>query len=346
MKTIKVLIVDDSLLFRQMLIKYFLTVPHIQIIGYAVNASDARQKIISLKPDVVTLDVEMPGMSGIDFLKDFLPEHPVPVILVSSLNIRVFDALSYGAVDFIRKPEQSVSYSISKDAFFSSLQSKIVIASQAHVKVPSKPGSQPALPVPPITLSHNALSSTIIGIGASTGGTETTLEILKMLPKEMPGIVITQHMPEGFTAMYAERLNRICKLEVKEAKNGDPVLPGRVLIAPGSLQMRVVSARGGYQVRCTRGEKVNGHCPSVDVLFSSIAENVSIRKIGIILTGMGRDGADGLLQMRKKGAFTIGQDKNSSVVYGMPMVANNIGAVCVQSSYRNIASVLLNHLKQ
>lgn len=344
MKVIKVLIVDDSLFFRQMLIQYFLNVPNIQVIGYAVNAADARKKIIQMKPDVVTLDVEMPGMSGIDFLKDFLPQHPVAVILVSSLNIRVFDALSYGAVDFIRKPEISVSGS--REAFFSSLQTKIVIASQAHVRVPQKADRQHVLPPLSIRLSHNVLSSTIIGIGASTGGTETTLEILKALPKEMPGIVVTQHMPEGFTAMYAERLNRICKLEVKEAKNGDAVIPGRVLIAPGSLQMRVVSAPGGYKVQCTKGEKVNGHCPSVDVLFSSIAENVSIRKVGIILTGMGRDGADGLLKMRQKGAFTIGQDKNSSIVYGMPMVANNIGAVCIQSSYKNIASVLLNHLKQ
>lgn len=344
MKIIKVLIVDDSLFFRQMLIQYFLKVPNIEVIGYAVNASDARKKILQMRPDVVTLDVEMPGMSGIDFLKDFLPEHPIPVILVSSLNIRVFDALSYGAVDFIRKPD--ISSVNSRDTFFSSLQSKLVIASQAHVRIPQKADQTRPLPLPAAKLPHNILSSTIIGIGASTGGTETTLEILKALPKEMPGIVITQHMPEGFTAMYAERLNRICRLEVKEAQNGDAIMPGRVLIAPGSLQMRVVSARGGYKVQCTKGEKVNGHCPSVDVLFSSIAENVSIRKVGIILTGMGRDGADGLLKMRQKGAFTIGQDKNSSIVYGMPMVANNIGAVCIQSSYRNIASVLINHLKQ
>lgn len=344
MKTIKVLIVDDSLVFRQMLMRYFLTVPNIQIIGYAINAADARQKILKLQPDVVTLDVEMPGMSGIDFLKNFLPEHPIPFILVSSLNIRVFDALSYGAVDFIRKPDMALAHS--KDAFFSSLQSKIVIASQAHVKIPQKKTNERILPLPSGTLSHNTLSSTIIGIGASTGGTETTLEILKALPKEMPGIVVTQHMPEGFTAMYAQRLNRLCKLEVKEAKHGSPILPGQVLIAPGSLQMKVVPAQKGYMVQCVNGEKVNGHCPSVDVLFSSIAENVSVRKVGIILTGMGRDGADGLLKMRQKGAFTIGQDKASSVVYGMPMVANNIGAVCIQSSYKNIASVLLNHLKQ
>lgn len=344
MKTIKVLIVDDSIVFRQMLMRHFLNVPNIQIIGYAVDAAEARQKILQLNPDVVTLDVEMPGMSGIDFLKSFLPKHPIPIILVSSLNIRVFDALSYGAVDFIRKPEMHLSNS--KDAFFSTLQSKIVIAAQAHVRIPQAKSVERIAPLPTGQLSHNVLSSTIIGIGASTGGTETTLEILKALPKEMPGILVTQHMPEGFTEMYAQRLNRICRLDVKEAKHGDPILPGQVLIAPGSFQMKVVPAQKGYVVHCVKGEKVNGHCPSVDVLFSSIAENVSLRKVGIILTGMGRDGAEGLLKMRKKGAFTIGQDKASSVVYGMPMVANNIGAVCVQASYKNIASVLLKHLKQ
>ncbi len=344
MKTIKVLIVDDSILFRQMMIQHFMNVPNIQIVGYAINATDARQKILQFQPDVVTLDVEMPGMSGIDFLKKFLPEHPVPVILVSSLNIRVFDALSYGAVDFIRKPDMKASYS--KEAFFTSLEAKVIIASQAHVRIPSASGKPAINPASLPPLSYNVLSSTIIAIGASTGGTETTLEILKSLPKEMPGIVVTQHMPEGFTAMYAQRLDRLCKLSVKEAKHGDPILPGQVLIAPGSLQMKVVPAQKGYMVQCVKGEKVNGHCPSVDVLFSSVAENVGLKKVGIILTGMGRDGADGLLKMRQKGAFTIGQDKNSSVVYGMPMVAQNIGAVCVQASYKNIASVLLNHLKQ
>lgn len=344
MKTIKVLIVDDSILFRQMMIQHFLNVPNIEIVGYAINAVDARQKILKLQPDVVTLDVEMPGMSGIDFLKKFLPEHPIPVILVSSLNIRVFDALSYGAVDFIRKPEMAVAHS--KSAFFASLQAKIVIASQAHVNVPSATSKTHVIPTSSSALSYNVLTSTIIAIGASTGGTETTLEILRALPKEMPGIVVTQHMPEGFTAMYAQRLDRLCKLSVKEAKHGDMIRPGQVLIAPGSLQMKVVQAQKGYMVQCVKGEKVNGHCPSVDVLFSSVAENVGLRKVGIILTGMGRDGADGLLKMRQKGAFTIGQDKNSSVVYGMPMVANNIGAVCVQASYKNIASVLVNHLKQ
>lgn len=171
------------------------------------------------------------------------------------------------------------------------------------------------------------------------------MEILKNLPANMPGIVVTQHMPPGFTAMYAERLNRICKLSVKEAANGDLIRPGQVLIAPGAMQMEVARSNRNYVVKCHPGNKVSGHCPSVDVLFTSMAENVAIRQVGIILTGMGRDGADGLLKMRQKGAFTIGQDKESCVVYGMPMVAYNQGGVCVQAPCENIASVLMKHLK-
>ncbi|HCT91329.1 MAG TPA: chemotaxis response regulator protein-glutamate methylesterase, partial [Lachnospiraceae bacterium] len=182
--------------------------------------------------------------------------------------------------------------------------------------------------------------------GASTGGTEATLAVLEKLPANMPGIVITQHMPEGFTNMYAERLNRICSLEVREARNGDVIKPGLALIAPGAKQMEVVRSGYNYIVQCRPGAKVSGHCPSVDVLFSSVAKNVAINKVGIIMTGMGSDGAKGLLQMRNSGAFTIGQDKESCVVYGMPMVAYNMGAVCVQASCDNIPSVLLNHLKK
>lgn len=340
-KVIKVLIVDDSSLFRQMMMQYLATRSDIEVIGYAINAYDAKQKIPQLKPDVVTLDVEMPGMNGIDFLKQLLQTQKLPVILVSSLNLSVFDALSAGAVDFVRKPDMSKHNS--KEAFFTTLVSKIHAASIANLRLP-KPSSAP---VPKLTApSHSTLNSTIIGIGASTGGTEATLAVLKKLPAQMPGIVVTQHMPEGFTAMYAERLNRLCKLEVKEAKNGDLIRPGLVLIAPGALQMEVVHTIRGYAVQCRPGAKVSGHCPSVDVLFSSIAKNVAIQKVGIIMTGMGRDGAEGLLKMRQKGAYTIGQDKESCVVYGMPMVAQNIGAVCIQSSCENIPSVLINHLKK
>lgn len=348
-KTIKVFVVDDSSLFRKMIIDYLSTSPDIQVVGYAINAYDARKKIPLLKPDVITMDVEMPGLNGIEFLKDFLPIHPIPVVLVSSLNLNVFDVLSAGAVDFVRKPDMNA---VSKAQFFTALNSKIHIASFAKVKCPSrtrtaKTAAAPA-PAPKRPLfSGKQLSfrSTVIALGASTGGTEATLAVLKQLPADIPGMVVTQHMPEGFTAMYAQRLNKLCQMEVREAKNGDQIRPGLVLIAPGSQQMEVIRTSNGYAVRCFSGQKVSGHMPSVDVLFRSVAQNVIGNKIGIIMTGMGKDGAEGLLEMRKKGAFTIGQDKASCVVYGMPMVAYNIGAVSVQASCEQIPSVLLNHLK-
>lgn len=347
-KTINVLVVDDSPLFRQMITGYLSSCPDIHVVGYAINAYDARRKIPQLKPDVMTLDVEMPGLNGIEFLKQLLPEHPIPVILVSSLNLSVFDALSAGAVDFVKKPELSTA---SKERFFASLNSKLHTAAEAKVKVPlagrnslsSQAGNNRVLVMPK---SGSGLHSTVIALGASTGGTEATLAVLRKLPTNIPGIVITQHMPEGFTEMYAQRLNKICRLKVKEAKNGDKIEPGLALIAPGNQQMEVIRSGSGYAVRCYTGEKVSGHMPSVDVLFRSVAKNVTGNKIGIIMTGMGKDGAEGLLEMRRKGAYTIGQDKDSCVVYGMPMVAQNIGAVTIQSSCENISSVLLNHLKK
>ena len=347
----KVLVVDDSSLFRQMIITHLSEQKDIEVVGYAINAYDAQRKIPLLKPDVLTLDVEMPGLSGIDFLKQLLPTHPIPVILVSSLNLSVFDALSAGAVDFVRKPDMSAHNT--KDLFFSSLTTKIRGAIKAKVRISRQPGTSPGVrpqvpsrPMPFPPLPRTVLDSTIIALGASTGGTEATLAVLEKLPAGMPGIVITPHMPAPFTNMYAERLNRICSLEVREAKNGDIIKPGLALIAPGAKQMEVVRSGYNYTVQCRPGAKVSGHCPSVDVLFSSVAKNVAINKVGIIMTGMGSDGAKGLLQMRQNGAFTIGQDKESCVVYGMPMVAYNMGAVCVQASCDKIPSVLLNHLKK
>lgn len=339
---IRVLIVDDSLLFRKVLIDNLSQNPNIEVIGYAIDAFDAERKIPLLKPDVVTVDVEMPRLSGIDFVKKLLPIYAVPVILVSSLNLNVFEALSAGAVDFVRKPDMSSGNSSS--TFLNTLISKIFIASRAKIKVPQ------ASPV----VSKNSLNNgklfslnaynTVIAIGASTGGTEATLQVLKNLPPDTPGILVTQHMPEGFTKMYADRLNRLCQMNVKEAQSGDAIERGQVLIAPGDLQMKVVKIGSRYSVNCYSGEKVSGHRPSVDVLFQSIADTAGPNSVGIIMTGMGRDGADGLLSMKKKGAFTIGQDAESCVVYGMPMVAYNIGAVVTQTSCANISNVLLKHL--
>ena len=337
-KKIRVMVVDDSILARTILTQGLGKSPRIEVVGTAFNPQDAMAKIPQLKPDVITSDVEMPGMSGIDFLKLLLPKYPVPVILVSSLNLRVFDALSAGAVDFVRKPEAGQG----NDAFINALTMKVISAAGAKVRQ-APAGITKAAPVAPLGQRAN-LDQVIIGLGASTGGTEATLEVLKRLPADIPGMLIVQHMPTGFTQMYAERLNRLCNMEVREAKNGDEVRRGLALLAPADYQMRIVRSGTRYTVSVQSGEKVSGHRPSVDALFFSMAEQVRCKMVGIIMTGMGRDGADGLLQMRKAGAFTIGQDKESCVVYGMPMVAQNIGAVQIQASCENISSVLLRQL--
>lgn len=357
---IRVFVVDDSIFFRQMLIRDLQARSNIEVVGFAASAFEARTKIPSIKPDVITMDVEMPGLSGIDFLKELLPKFPIPVILVSSLNLSVFDALAAGAVDFVQKPDMSKDYSVK--TFFTVLNSKIYIASRAKVNVNLAGKVAPGIPAGTAAnsaaapaaapgnlssgLSLNIQNNMVIAIGASTGGTEATLDVLKRLPADMPGIVVTQHMPPGFTKMYAERLDRICKLEVKEAQNGDRIRKGLVLIAPGALQMRVEKDLKGYYVTCQEGEKVNGHRPSVDVLFHSVAKKIGKNALGIIMTGMGRDGAEGLLAMRQAGSFTIGQDKESCVVYGMPMVAYDIGGVCIQASCSNISNVLLGQLRK
>ena len=339
-KKIRVLVVDDSALARNLIIQGLSAHPRIEIVGYAINTLDAKQKIPRLKPDVVTMDVEMPGQSGIDFLKEYLPNNPVPVILCSSLNLKVFDALNAGAVDFVRKPDIQES----KEVFITNLTQKVLVASMARPR--SAPLRSPSIAVATPNLGGGpALDRVLVGLGASTGGTEATLEVMRRLPADIPPMVIVQHMPKGFTQMYADRLNRICKMEVREAKNGDELRRGLALVAPADLQCRVVRIGDKYTVSCSQGEKVSGHRPSVDALFHSMAEVVRCKMVGIIMTGMGQDGAAGLLEMRRKGAYTIGQDKESSVVYGMPMVANDIGAVCVQASCENVANVLLRHLK-
>ena len=339
-KKIRVLVVDDSALARNLIIQGLSAHPRMEIVGYAINTLDAKQKIPRLKPDVVTMDVEMPGQSGIDFLKEYLPANPVPVILCSSLNLKVFDALNAGAVDFVRKPDVQER----QEVFITNLTQKVLVASMARPR--SAPLRSPSIAVATPNLGGGpALDRVLVGLGASTGGTEATLEVMRRLPADIPPMVIVQHMPKGFTQMYADRLNRICKMEVREAKNGDELHRGLALVAPADLQCRVVRIGEKYTVSCTPGEKVSGHRPSVDAMFHSMAEVVRCKMVGIIMTGMGQDGAAGLLEMRKKGAYTIGQDKESSVVYGMPMVANDIGAVCIQASCDNVANVLLRHLK-
>lgn len=343
---VRVMVVDDSVVARSMIIRGLSAHQRIEVVGYAINTIDAKKKIEKLNPDVITMDVEMPGQSGIDFLRQYIPTHPIPVILVSSLNLRVFDALDAGAVDFVRKPEAQDD----PDAFVHTLAQKILIASVAKVRSsPSVVSPHPKSPLPPLPAvplgSSSSFDRVLIGLGASTGGTEATLEVMKRLPADIPGMVIVQHMPPGFTKMYADRLNRLCKMEVREAKNGDELHRGLALVAPADLQARVVRIGNKYTLSCTPGEKVSGHRPSVDVLFQSMSEVVQCKMVGIIMTGMGQDGAAGLLAMRQKGAYTIGQNKETCVVYGMPAVAHEIGAVCTQASCTDIAGVLIRHLK-
>lgn len=339
-KKIRVLIVDDSIFFRTALQKALSTDSGIEVIGSASNAVEAEKKIMELLPDVVTLDVEMPNMKGTDFLKKLMPVHPLPVVLVSSLNLGTFEALDAGAVDFVKKPNiQSGSDFM---LFCNELAVKVKIASAANVKKSIRKIASSHVP----TLKSTSKNENIIAIGASTGGTEATLQILQQLPADIPAIVIVQHMPAGFTKMYADRLNKLCSFAVLEAKNGDRVLPGQALIAAGDKHMMLEKDAKGYYVKCAEGEKVSGHCPSVDVLFNSVAKTAGKDAMGIILTGMGKDGAEGLLNMKKNGSYTIGQDQPSCVVYGMPMVAYNIGAVTKQAACQDIAGIIIQRLNR
>ena len=338
-KKVRVLVVDDSLLFREAIARGIALDRGIEVVGTAGDAFEARDKIIELEPDVMTLDVEMPKMNGIEFLKRLMPQYPIPVVVVSAVKDNVFDALNAGAVDFVTKMNSITG--TNKEVFINELIVKVKIASMAKVSHLKKEISNERH----IGKINTRSSNTIIAIGASTGGTQAILEVVKRFPRDMPGVVITQHMPPIFTKMYADRLNNLCQMEAKEAETGDVVRPGRILIAPGDRHMELVKKENKYFVECFTGDKVNGHCPSVDVLFNSVAEVVSNNAIGIILTGMGYDGAKGLMKMKQKGAFTIGQDEQSSVVYGMPKVAFDIGAVTKQASLRNIPQVVYSILE-
>ncbi len=331
MKPIKVLVVDDSLLFRNLLVQSLNSDPNIEVVAQVADAYAARDAIIQYKPDVMTLDVEMPKMSGIEFLKRLLPQYPLPVVMISALNDKVFDALAAGAVDFINKPSnldrEKLSIFLKQE-----LVTKVKIASTAKV------GKLKRAEVMSSERQYNpAFRDRIVAIGASTGGTEAIFEVVKQFHRDIPGVVIVQHMPPGFTKMYADRLNNQCEVAVKEAQTGDRVVPGQVLIAPGDRQMRLVKVGDSFQVECRGTEKVNGHCPSVDVLFDSVAKTAGKKALGVILTGMGGDGAKGLLKMREAGSPTIGEDEASCVVYGMPKVAYDIGAVQYQCSLTAIA---------
>lgn len=332
MRPIKVLVVEDSMVFRELLVRILDKDPGIQVVATAKDPFEARDAIIKHQPDVMTLDVELPRMNGIEFLRKLMPQYPLPVVVISSLSDKVFDAMNAGAVDFVAKP--TVTDRKQLESFVQNeLLVKIKIASTAKISNIKRK----LIEQEPRSFSSSG-KNLVIAIGASTGGTEATLAVLKEYGADLPGIVVVQHMPAGFTKMYANRLDNQCRLRVKEAETGDRVLPGTALIAPGGdKHMRLVKVNGAYQVEIKAGPKVNGHCPSVEVLFDSVAKAAGANALGIILTGMGGDGAKGLLAMRQAGARTIGQDESTCVVYGMPAVAYEMGAVEYQEKLQDIA---------
>ncbi|GHU94123.1 chemotaxis response regulator protein-glutamate methylesterase [Clostridia bacterium] len=336
-KKIRVLVVDDSMFFRAVLIKGLSQEPDFEIVGEAYDPYDARDKILELEPDVMTLDIEMPYMNGVEFLEILLPQWPIPVIVVSSAQRYAAEAIKVGALDFLKKPENRSPESFAP--FTADLARRIRSISGGHGRYRPEPAPKPAA-------GGNYQFNGLIVLGASTGGTQSTAKIMKALPGDLPGIVVVQHMPPDFTRMYAENLNKDCATEVREAKDGDKVERGVALIAPGGdNHLDVVKNGAGWKVRIYPGEKVNGHRPSVDVLFRSAAKAAGRNALGIILTGMGADGARGLLEMRNAGAHTIGQDEATSIVYGMPKEAYEIGAVRRQAPLDSIAPLIMAYCK-
>ena len=324
MAKLKVLIVDDSAVVRKIFTEVISRQPDLEVVGTAPDPYVARDKIVQTRPDVITLDVEMPRMDGLTFLKKIMHYHPLPVIIVSSLTQRGskmdLEALESGAVEVLAKPDGACSVG--------ELGAQLVdkIRASAHVRFTPKKNSEPPSPatkLAPLTQTTDK----IIAIGASTGGTEAIKEVLLRLPSNTPGVVIVQHMPPKFTTAFAERLNQQCAMEVKEAQDGDSVTTGRALLAPGNFHMLLKRSGARYHVQVKNGPPVHHQCPSVDVLFNSAALSGGGNVIGVILTGMGADGAEGMLAMQNRGAYTIAQDENSCVVFGMPKEAIRRGGV-------------------
>ena len=344
----KVLIVDDSALMRQLLMDILSKDPGIEVVGTAADPYVARDKILKLNPDVHTLDVEMPRMDGLTFLEKLMASHPLPVVMVSSLTEKgcetTLRALELGAFDFVTKPKIDVSNSMQD--LQDELLRKVKAAATARIRARPKSISQnqPQITKAPL-VSEALITSThkVIAIGTSTGGTEALAEILTTFPPDAPGVIAVIHMPPGYTKSYAERLDRTCQIRVKEAEHGDRILPGHALIAQGDRHLEAYRSGASYAVQVTNGEKVSGFRPSVDVLFRSCARYLGPNAVGAILTGMGRDGAEGLLAMRNVGAHTIAQDEATCVVYGMPREAVAMNAASQVLPLNRIGGQLLKH---
>ncbi|WOI52620.1 chemotaxis response regulator protein-glutamate methylesterase [Parvularcula sp. LCG005] len=333
--SIRVLVVDDSPTMRGLISAVLSRDPQIEVVGSAGDPYEAREAIKTLLPDVITLDVEMPRMDGLSFLEKIMTLRPMPVIMVSTLTgegaYASVKALSLGAFDCIAKPANNSAINA-----FEKLPELVKAASKAKI-VKYRGGPDVAEP-----LQFTPTRETMIAIGSSTGGVEALTEVLRRFPENCPATVITQHMPERFTESFAKRLDGICAPGVHEAQDGMPIQSGNVYIAPGGAHHLTVHRAGGLVCRVQPGPLVNGHHPSVDVLFSSVAKTIGANAVGAILTGMGRDGAEGLLEMKKAGAQTIGQDETSCVVYGMPRAAHEIGATEKEYPIERIAGAILS----
>ncbi|MGH7217242.1 MAG: protein-glutamate methylesterase/protein-glutamine glutaminase [Nitrospiraceae bacterium] len=352
-KKIRVLIVDDSALIRQFLSNLLSQDQNIEVVGVAHDPTGAWMKIAVLRPDVLTLDVEMPHMDGLTFLERLMATKPMPVLMVSSLTGDGCDtalrALELGAVDIVTKPKVDISRGM--EDLSEELIEKVKAAAVARVRgkvyeATSKTVLSAARCTPHATPAMFKTLDTIVAIGASTGGTEAVRAVLEVLPPNSPPILITQHMPERFTKTWADRMNSLCRISVKEAEDGDSVLPGHALIAPGNYHMTLVRSGGRYMVRLNQNPPVNRHRPSVDVTFASVAKLAGVNSVGIILTGMGSDGAAGLLQMKQSGAYTIAQNESTCVVFGMPKEAIQAGAVDVVLPIADIPKALLRQLRE
>ena len=357
MSKVKVLIVDDSALVRQTLMSILKTDPEIEIVGVAADPYIAVERIKECTPDVITLDVEMPRMDGLTFLKKLMSQHPIPVVVISTLTEKGTDsallALDYGAVEVLAKPKVNTKALLEQSTI--ELCDKVKAAAQAHVRKKNF-SSRSSDEVAP-KLSADAVigkaarasmvqtTENVIAVGASTGGTEALRVFLEGFPADCQGIVIVQHMPEMFTSQFAKRLNEICSITVKEAKTGDKVLRGQALIAPGGKHMLLKRSGAVYHVEIVEGPLVNRHRPSVDVLFRSVARFAGKNVVAAILTGMGDDGAKGMLEMKEAGAYTIAQDEASCVVYGMPKEAVKLGGVQKVLPLNEISNHILGKAK-
>lgn len=344
---VKVLVIDDSAVVREILSVGLARDPQIEVVGVAGDVFRARELILAKRPDVLTLDVEMPRMDGLVFLKKLMPQYPIPVVMVSSLTgpgaAATLEAMQYGAVEIVAKPTGGLREALT--GMMGELQEKVKTASQVDVsRFRNERWVETGVRQPVRALERS--TDKVVVLGASTGGTVALRSVITAFPPDMAGTVVVQHMPPGFTKLFAEKLNDECQVQVKEAENGDRISQGRVLIAPGGLQTTVVRSGGDYLVRVKPAERVNGHAPSVDVLFDSVAETVGANAVGVVLTGMGRDGAAGLLKMRNAGARTLSQDEASSLIYGMPMEAWKFGGSERQVSLAMVPHEILNCLKR